>query len=65
MPLVITILFAVYLGIGCIYALWLFFFGYDRWYWFPVNLILGPPTLVVMAYFVIMGKKIRLGDINV
>ncbi|MFA5776571.1 MAG: hypothetical protein WC988_03405 [Patescibacteria group bacterium] len=61
MPLAITIFLSVYLIIGFIYALWIFFFGYDRWYWFPINWLLGPPVMVMMAYFVITGKKNPLG----
>jgi hypothetical protein len=61
MPLAITILLAIYLVIGFIYALWIFLFGYDRWYVFPINWLLGPPVLVMMAYFVITGKKNPLG----
>jgi len=61
MPLAITIFLAIYLGIGFVYALWIFFFGYDRWYWLLINCIFGVPVIIMMIYFVITGKKNPLG----
>jgi|GEM_PF-1021612 len=61
MSLAITIFLGVYLSVGFVYALWIFFFGYDRWYWLPLNWALGPVVIVIMAYFVVTGKKNPLG----
>jgi cell division protein FtsW (lipid II flippase) len=61
MSLVLSIILAIYLIIGLIYALWIFFFGYDRWYNFPINWLFGLPALVMMIYFVVAGKKNPLG----
>jgi len=61
MDTVVSILLIVYLTIGFVYALWVLLFGYDRWYWFPINWVLGVPAILMMIYFVVTGKKNPLG----
>jgi hypothetical protein len=61
MPLALAIFLAVYFGIGFLYALWIFLFGYDKWYVFPVNWALGLPVILLNTYFVVTGKKNPLG----
>ncbi|HAZ29349.1 TPA: hypothetical protein DCY43_01150 [candidate division WWE3 bacterium] len=57
----LSILLVIYLTIGLVYAVWILLFGYDRWYWFPINWLAGPPVIVMMIYFVVTGKKNPLG----
>jgi len=61
MPLALAIFLGLYFGIGFIYALWIFLFGYDRWYVFPINWLLGVPVILLDAYFVVTKKKNPLG----
>ncbi|MBU0649942.1 hypothetical protein KJ605_00405 [Patescibacteria group bacterium] len=61
MPAALAIFLAIYLGVGFVYALWIFLFGYDRWYWFPANWLLGVPVILLMIYFVVTGKRNPLG----
>lgn len=39
---ILMIVAIVYLIVGFIYAVYILLFAGDVWYWFPVNLVLGP-----------------------
>lgn len=47
----------IYLILGFIYAIFISTKKVDDWYWFPVNWILGPLTVVYLIYITARGKK--------
>lgn len=61
MPDVLAILLAIYLIVGFLYALWIFLFAYDKWYWFPINWLLGVPVILLNLYFVLTKKRNPFG----
>lgn len=55
---VLKTLAVVYLILGFIYAVVVLFKGTDEWYWFPINWILGPITVLYILYVVVKGKRL-------
>lgn len=49
---------AIYLLLGFIYAAYVALKKNDEWYWFPVNWILGPLTVVYVFYLIVRGKRL-------
>ncbi len=55
---ILEIIVIVYLAIGFVYGLIELLFGRDVWYWFPINILLGPLNIVYLAYFTWSGKDL-------
>lgn len=55
---VFKVLITIYLILGLIYAVFIATKKVDEWYWFPVNLILGPLTVLYLAYITLRGKRL-------
>lgn len=56
----LLILGAIYLVIGFLYALYILLFAGDEWYWFPINILGGPITLVIIIYKTFQGKRLPI-----
>ncbi len=54
----LKIFLLIYLILGFIYAVYIAIKKTDRWFWFPVNCIFGPITVVFLIYVTIKGKKL-------
>ena len=48
----------IYLIVGFIYAVFIAIKGTDEWYWFPVNWLLGPITIVYLLIVIVKGKRL-------
>lgn len=48
----------IYLILGFIYAVFIATKKIDAWYWFPVNWVLGPLTVVYIFYLTVRGKRL-------
>lgn len=55
---VFKVLITIYLILGLIYAVFIATKKVDEWYWFPVNLILGPLTVLYLTYITLRGKRL-------
>lgn len=62
MDILKTFLF-IYLGIGLVYALYIWLFAGDFWYAIPINMLGGPITLVYQSIRGIRRRKYGLKDI--
>ena len=58
--LLIELLTIIYLIIGLSYSVYILLNGYDRWYWAPINILLGPLIIVYSLYVIIRNKVIRI-----
>ncbi|EKE00446.1 MAG: hypothetical protein ACD_22C00022G0004 [uncultured bacterium] len=58
--IILLIALAIYLALGFVYALYILLFGYDRWFAFPINMLLGPVFIVYIIYITKTGKKLPL-----
>jgi len=50
----------IYLAIGLSYSIYILFKGYNKWYWFPFNVVLGPFIIGYSLYVIIKNKVIRI-----
>jgi len=48
----------IYLIVGFIYAVFIAIKGTDEWYWFPVNWLFGPITIVYLLIVIVKGKRL-------
>jgi len=48
----------IYFGIGLIYALYVWLFGADKWYWLLVNVIGGPVVIIYLVVKTLFRKKV-------
>ncbi|HOD01371.1 MAG TPA: hypothetical protein PKH50_01480 [bacterium] len=54
----LKIILTIYLILGFIYAVFVAIKGPDEWYWFPVNWLLGPLTVLYLLIIVAKGKRL-------
>lgn len=54
----LKLLLIIYLILGFIYAVYIATKKVDAWYWFPVNWVLGPLTVVYLFFTIVRGKKL-------
>ena len=60
---ILTVALYVYLGIGFIYALYIWLFAGDPWTAIPVNTIGGPINIIYQTIRAFLRKKIELYDL--
>ncbi len=58
--LLIELFTIIYLIIGLSYSIYILLKGYDKWYWAPINVVLGPLIIVYSLYVIIKNKVIRI-----
>ena len=54
----LKIVLVIYLIFGFIYAVYIFIKEVDKWYWFPLNTLLGPLITIYIVYISVTGKKL-------
>ncbi len=54
----LKIFLTIYLILGFIYASYILIKGTDRWFWFPINIVLGPLMVIYIFYISATGKKL-------
>jgi len=55
---VFKVVVTIYLILGLIYAVFIAIKKADEWYWFPINWLLGPLTVLYLFYVILMGKRL-------
>ena len=56
--LALKIFLIIYLIFGFVYAVYVGLKGTDKIWWFPVNVLFGPITVVYIVYLSLKGKKL-------
>ena len=54
----LKIFLIIYLILGFIYAAYILIKGTDKWFWFPINVVLGPLMVIYIFYISVTGKKL-------
>lgn len=50
----------IYLAVGLSYSIYILLKGYNKWYWAPINVVLGPLIIAYSLYVIIKNKVIRI-----
>jgi hypothetical protein len=57
--IVAYVIAGTYLLIGFLYAVYLLLFSFDKWYWFPINWLLGPITAAYILIQIARRKRLK------